>query len=81
MKLDWNIRLTSILNALLCCFYAFNALIYHTTASNIQYFTSGATISIELATGFFMTDFLVIVLLFTLWKETIFPIFCSSFSF
>ena len=36
MKLDWNIRLTSILNALLCCFYAFNALIYHTTASNIQ---------------------------------------------
>ena len=27
-------------------------------------FTSGATISIELATGFFMTDFLVIVLLF-----------------
>merc|ERR1719259_748590 len=38
MKLDWNIRLTSILNALLCCFYAFNALIYHTTASNIRYF-------------------------------------------
>ena len=27
-------------------------------------FTSGATISIELATGFFMTDFIVIVLLF-----------------
>ena len=36
MKLDWNIRLTSILNAILCSFYAFNALIYHTTANNIQ---------------------------------------------
>lgn len=64
MKLDWNIRLTSILNALLCCFYAFKALIYHTTANNIKYFTSGATISLELATGFFMTDFVVIFLLF-----------------
>lgn len=63
-KLDWNARSTSLLHSIVCVYYAVTALLYHLNSLDIFGYNIQSATAVEIATGFFLSDFVVISLLF-----------------
>jgi len=63
-KLDWNARSTSVVHSCACVYYAVKALLYHISSLDIFGYNAESAAAIEVATGFFLSDFVVITLLY-----------------
>jgi len=62
-KLDWNARSTSLIHSCVCVCYAVRALWYYLNPADIFGYNTPSATALEVATGFFLSDFVVITLL------------------